>query len=236
MVANAGYLTWATIWNTLQNGELDLNDDNLMDEAEAREIANQATREAEALIHTIYEDYFLTLASPNLSLVQGADEIALPTGSYAMKVRGIIYTNGSIIYEMVRIREWVKFLAFRLLRISPNSATRYRYFIINTTVGSPKIKISPPAQESGAYLETWFLRRAGEMTTGTDICDIPEFVQFIYDSVRVKLYEKEGNPMLEKAVADKAATRQLMIDTLTEMIPDHDNKIEADMSYYMEHT
>lgn len=235
-MAIAGYMTWLQIWTVLQNGELDLNDAALVTKAEAMEYANEAIREASALIHTIYEDYFLTKVPGNLSLVQGQETVNLPSGIYAMKIRDIIYTNGNIVYPLERLREWAKFIAYRLYRIAPTQSIRYRYFITNSTPGQPTIMLSPPAQESGAYLETWYLRRANEFAVDGDICDIPEFVQYIYDHVRVKVYEKDGHPQLAKAIEDKAATRQLMIDTLTEMVPDHQNSIEADMSLYMEHS
>lgn len=230
------YLTWAQMYSVLQNGELQLNDDALVTKAEAMEYANQGIREAEALIHTIYEDYFLKKLNPNISLVNGTDTYAMPADCYAMKLRHLVYTNGSIVYNIDRIREYHKFIEYRLKRIFPTTTMRYKYFISNDVPGAPTIILSPPAQETGAFVEMWYLRGANQLNGDSDICDIPEFVQIIYDHVRTKVYEKEGHPQLEKAQADKAATRQLMIETLTEMVPDHENRIEADMSHYMEHS
>ena len=232
----AEFYTWAQMWSVLQNGELDLEEETFVDKDEAREWANQAINEAEALIMSMNEDYFLAQRSPNLSLVLGADEIALPTDIYAGKVRALVYTNGTRVYELMRIRTWHKFLKFRLSRINPTNVDYYRYFIVNSVAGAPKIKLSPPAQESGALVECWYIRNANRLLDDTSICDIPEFVQYVYDHVRTKVYEKEGHFALQKAMADKEATKQLMIDTLTEMVPDNDNTIEADFSHYREHT
>jgi len=232
----AEFYTWAQMWSVIQNGELDLEEETFVDKDEAREWANQAINEAEALIMSMNEDYFLAQRSPNLSLVLGADEIALPTDIYAGKVRALVYTNGTRVYELMRIREWHKFLKFRLSRINPTNVDYYRYFIVNSVAGAPKIKLSPPAQESGALVECWYIRNANRLLDDTSICDIPEFVQYVYDHVRTKVYEKEGHFALQKAMADKEATKQLMIDTLTEMVPDNDNTIEADFSHYREHT
>lgn len=233
---NQLYLTWAQMWSVLQNGELDLSDDALMDKTEAMEHANQAVRECEAEIHAIYEDYFLTPSTPNLSLVQGEDVVALPTNIYAGKLRKIVYVNGSTVFPVNQIKEWHKFIEYRLLRVNPTSTMRYKYFLVNPSPGQMAIKLSPVALESGAYLETWYIRRANEFTDDTSICDIPEFVQFIYDHIRVKVYEKEGHFMLPKALADKEATRKLMVETLTAMVPDHDNEIEPDVTSYLEHS
>jgi hypothetical protein len=230
-------LTWNQMWNVLQTCELDLGDGSLVDQNEAMEYANQAVRECQALVHTIYEDYFLTKATTNLAMVSGQDTIALPTNIYANKIRGIIFTNGALIYEVKRIKEWHKFIRYRLERYTPNNAVPYKYFLVNANIGTiASIVLTPPSYDTGNYLETWYLRRANEFTTGSDICDIPEFVQFIYDHVRTKVYEKDGHPMLEKAMADKAVTRELMVDTLREMVPDHNNEIEADTSVYWEHS
>lgn len=233
---NQLYLTWTQIYAQLQASELDLSDTLLANQSQVQEWFNQGIRKCQAKIHTIYEDYFLTRAASNLALVSGADTITLPTNIYAGKLRGLVYTNGAIIYSLHRLKEWHKFIEYRLLRLTPNSAMRYHYFLVNNSAGAQAIVISPPAQENGTFLECWYIRRANEMTTGTDVCDIPEFVQYPYDYVRVKLYEKEGHPMLPVAQADLAETDRLMIETLTEMVPDHDNRIEPDMSTYLEHS
>ncbi len=234
---NTLLLTWGQMWGVLQNGELDLGDATLEDENEAMEYANQGIREASALINSNYADYFLTRSSVNLTLVNTQDTIALPANIFASKIRNIVYTNGATIYEVKRIKEWHKFLEYRIARLTPNSAIRYRYFLANGTAGqNSSIILTPPAQESGAYLETWYLRRANEFASESDVCDIPEFVQYIYDHIRVKTYEKEGNPNLETAQNDKEVTKQAMLGTLAEMVPDHDTTLEADLSSYMEHS
>lgn len=234
---NQLFLTWGQMWGVLQNGELDLGDTSEVDDNEAMEYANQGIRECSAEILTIYEDYFLKKASPNLSLVQNADTISLPGDIYANKIRGITYSNGTLVYPVHQIKEWHKFMQYRLLRIAPNQAMRYRYFMVNASAGtSASIVLSPPAQENGAFLETWYIRRANEFASESDVCDIPEFVQYVYDHIRVKVYEKGSHPMLQKAIEDKKETKRLMIETLTAMVPDNDNRIEADMSHYMEHT
>lgn len=81
----------------------------------------------------------------------------------------------------------------------------------------------------------WFLRSAFRVTADADPIDIPEFSQFVIQHMKVRVYEKEGHPNLEKAVADLARERGLMVDTLTQMVPDNDDKIPQDTSFYEEH-
>lgn len=228
------YLTWEAMWDRMSEGEMDLAGTDFVDEEEVKGFANDAIDEAESLIHTIYEDYFLDKAY--LTLVNGEEDVDLPTNIYAMKIRAIIYDNGSSVYEIKRIRELKKFLQYRLAKQNTGTSGTYSYFLTNATAGEPKVTFSPPAQEdSTENVEVWFLRNANRLTFPEDKCDIPEFVQFIYDYVRVKVYTKEGHFALPVAQQALAETRQRMIATLTEMVPDNDNEMQPDLSFYREH-
>jgi hypothetical protein len=51
----------------------------------------------------------------------------------------------------------------------------------------------------------------------------------------MKCLAKEGSPKLDMAVQDFTAEKQLMVETLTERVPDDDNTIEMDASFYWDH-
>jgi len=240
MAITTKFWTWTEIWAKIKS-EHDIDDeDDFIDEAEAMGYANDAIDEAEAGIATIYEDYFLSRAS--LTLVSGQDEIAMPGTIYAHKIRKIIYFNGSIIYQVARIRGLDKFLEYRHSRYNPTNTAEYRYFIENSTAGSPKILISPVAYESGDKMEIWFIRQANRIATGTDVVDIPEFASFVMDFLRERIEAKRGagSPRHQATLmklngspdGTLTGTRQLMIDTLTAMVPDGDNEIIPDYSPY----
>src|SRR6185503_10480631 len=93
--------------------DLDLEEENFIQDEEMLEYFNEALREAEAEVLAIYEDYLLDSAS--LALVIGTSKYDLPNGIYDSKIRGVIYSNGSIIYEIKRIRSAHKFLDRALL-------------------------------------------------------------------------------------------------------------------------
>ena len=66
----------------------------------------------------------------------------------------------------------------------------------------------------------------------TNVCEIPEAHNFIYQHVKVRVYEKMGNPNLPLAVQMLETHRNLMTDTLREMTFDSDSRMELDLSSY----
>lgn len=224
------YWTWGEIKTKVQQ-DLDLEEELFITPSELLAYGNEAVDEAEAEIHSIYEDYFLTKSA--ITLVQGQSEYDLPTNIYANKIRGIIYRNGTTWYPVMRIRDWKKFEKYTSDVVNQSTAD-YQYMIINSTAGSPKVLLSPSARESGNYLTMWHLRNANRFTVDADICDIPEFVSFVIQFIKVRCYEKEIHPNADKAVAILQQQRELMKETLSTMVPDADNTIELDLSSYEE--
>ena len=225
------YWTWQMISDKIEN-DLDLQSEIFISPTELLAYGNEAIREAEAEIHGIYEDYFLSKST--LTLVTGQEEYDVPSDLYAHKIRRIVYRNGTKCYTIDRIRDWKKFEEYALELINKSSTT-YNYFLINSTAGSPKILMSPPAKEDGPFITIWYLREANRLVNSTDNCDIPEFVNFVIQYIKVRCYEKEvGHPALPKAMADLEQQRQQMTSTLASMVPDANNEIEADLSLYNE--
>lgn len=213
--------------------DLDLEGEVFIQPDELMGYANSAIDMAEQIVHGLYEDYFLD--KDTITLASGVDEYALPSRIYAHKIRGIIYRNGSRLYEIKRERDWKKFITYSAGVVSgPTDSVERRYFILNQTAGSPKILFTPPVNEVGSFVTVWFLRQANSFETGTDILDIPEAANFVMQYMKVCCYEKEGNPNLQKAMADLAAEKIALEGTLTAMIPDANNEIELDLSFYQE--
>lgn len=224
------YWTWAEIKAKVRK-ELDLEAEVFIEDSELLEYANEAIDEAEAEIHSLYEDYFLT--STPISLVNGTSDYDLPSDIYAHKIRRLVYRNNSTVYEVERLKDWRKFEKKHVADIFSTSDL-YTYFLKNSTAGSPQIVVVPQARETGANMELWYLRNANRLEATTDVCDIPEFITFIFDYMRVRVYEKEGHPLLQQAEARLQRRRALMQGTLASMIPDAMNEIEPDMTMYEE--
>lgn len=211
--------------------DLDTEEETFVTQTELHEYINEGIDIAESEIQTLYEDYFLTKA--NLPLVDGADEIDLPTDIYAHKIRRITWRKGADVYTVSRIRDWKKFEDYEIQRIT-GSSTTYAYFLLNSTPGSPKVLLTPPANETDSTSMTcWYLRQANRLSDDADVCDIPEFVYFVIQYAKVRIMEKESHPMLQKGMADLVSLKNQMSSTLTAMVPDDDNEIEPDLSHYL---
>lgn len=225
------YWTWQMIRDKVER-DLDLQSEVFVDDVELLAYANEAIREAEAEIHDIYEDYFLSKAA--LTFVTNQEEYNLPADLYAHKIRRIIYKNGSKVYTIDRIKDWRKFEEYALENINKSSTT-YNYFLLNSVPGSPQILLSPPGKENGAFATIWYLRKANRLVALTDICDIPEFINFVIQYIKVRVNEKEqGNPNLAKSITDLEQQRAQMTSTLSSMVPDAMNDLEPDLQLYTE--
>jgi hypothetical protein len=226
------YWTYARIKTKVEQ-DLDLQDETFIEESEMIGYCNEAIDEAEAEIHGLYEDYFLSRA--NLTLVLGQEEYSLPTGIYAHKIRRVLYNNGSETFTVKRVKDWKKFEVYSNQTLSAAS-NLYGYFVINSAAASPKILLMPAARENGAVIQIWFIRNANNIVLDTDVCDIPEFVNFVMQFMKVRCYEKEvGHPNLQMAIAALEQQRTQMRSTLAAMVPDADNEIEMDMTPYDDH-
>lgn len=197
--------------------------------------ANEAIRKVEAEVHTINEDYFLSKLP--LTLVSGTDSYDLPTNVYAHKIRRLIYQNGTTVYTIQRLKDWKKFEKQAVAAVT-TSGTVYGYLLDNSISGQPQFLFSPPVKESGQFVTCWYIRTAAKFTgADDDICDIPEFINYVLQFIKVRCYEKEiGHPNLPIAKADLEDEKRQMVETLTGMVPDAENDVEADMSFYEEHT
>jgi len=224
------YWTWAEIRTKVEN-ECDLQDETFVRADELLEYANEAIDEAEAEIHSLYEDYFLSSTSVAVSSLD--EQIDLPSNIYAHKIRRIIFTNGGgNVYTVDRLQDWKKFEA-KALADSYTTTDLYAWFMVNDTPGEPKIQVVPTFRESGT-IKIWYLRNANRLYTDTDICDIPEFANFVFAHMKVKVYEKEGNPMLQEAMQKLEMERSRMQGVLAQMVPDAQNEVEMDTRLYDE--
>lgn len=212
--------------------DLDLFEEVFVTDAEMLDLCNEAIDEAEAEILGIYESYFLD--KEYLALTTGQAEYSLPSGIYATKIRKIIYNNGNLIYTIKRMKNKDMFEERVTLNLYP-SDPRYRYILFNSATNGFTLELVPTSQEtSAANVEIWYLRNAKKMTTETDEVDIPEAFNFIVQFMKRKLYEKEGHPNLQAAMAEESRQRKLLVDTLTLMTPDDELDVERDFTYYEE--
>lgn len=229
----ARYWTYSDLVTKVE-ADLDLEGEVFVQASELLGYFNEAVDKAEEAVHSLYEDYFLD--KDTITLVSATSEYVLPTRIYAHKIRRIIYRNGATCYTINRIKDWRKFeeYALDLVGGSQGSASNYQYFLFNTTAGSPKILFTPEVGESGTYVTVWFLRQANRFVSDSDVLDVPEAANFVMQYVKCRCYEKEGHPNLAKAMGDLAEMKDSLEGILAAMVPDADNEIEMDLSFYRE--
>lgn len=227
--------------------DLDMQDeDNFVGNDEMAGYCNEAIDVAEAEILKIHEDYFLT--SVGVTLVQGQSDYNLPSDIYAQKIRSFIYANGPRMYEIKRVRDPRAFLEKAWSDYTPSGEAEYSYLIKSPTAGAQdKIVLVPPAQEAGAVTELWYIRNARRIPLSTDsgesrstqlaaVIDIPEWYNFITEYMKMRCKEKERDPLLDSYKKNVQVLKDNLVSTLSNRVPDNDDTVPMDMSFYQEHS
>lgn len=231
------YKTWADVRESIEK-ELDLAGETFVDPVEMVGYANQAIAEAESHIHKlgVHDQYFLRPSDP-VAIVNGTSEYSAPSDIFANKVTKLIWSeNNQRVFEVLRMTQKDRFVEAALIEAQqPTSLDTYQYMIINrTATEGVKIKLYPTPNVSGNFLTIWYLRRATQIVDDSSIVDIPEFYTFITQYVKWKVCAKETHPNTLMEYQELQRVRDLMIQTLENMVPDQEDKIEMDMSFYEE--
>ena len=204
--------------------ELDLQDETFITPNEMMSYFNEAVDMIESAIHNIYEDYFLT--NTPLSIANGQAAYTLPSDIYAQKIRRILYNDGGAYkYEIKRVKKLEEIMFI----VAPDL---YSYIITNDSTNGLRINLYPTPQADQPFATIWYIRNAKRFTQDTDVCDIPEFTNVLVQFVRWKCLNKEGHPDAQQAGSDLDRMKQEMVDTLTARIPDEDNFVLKDTSFY----
>lgn len=205
--------------------ELDLEDEDFISDAEFLSYTRRAVNSAENIITTLNEDYLL--AKPHtITLVSGQSEYSLPSNIYANKIRKLICgTNTQDRYLVSKIKRIEE-----TMRIEPGE--EYRYLLTNDPTDGVQITLYPTPAQSGEVLTLWHLRNARELSVNTDEIDLPEAYDYITQHVKDACINKERmTPDAPKSAA-LAEEERLLIEALTDRIPDEDNTIEPDLTFY----
>lgn len=223
--------TYSDLKTKLMN-DLDVEDlDFINGETELLGYINEAIDDAESIVHTLGLDSTYFLSQSTISFVNGTADYALPADIFANKIKKVFYINGGIKYEVFRVRNLEEVPFFQ-------SGDDYRYLPLAVTAAAAnnmRLRFYPTPAETGAYIQIYYIRNAAKMTTSTgstNVCEIPESANAILQHCKVRIYEKMGNPNLAVAVQMLESQKQLLMDTLREMVPDENTIIEPDMSFY----
>lgn len=219
------------------NNALDLENEDFLAAGELTAYINDGIRQCESKIHDTYEDYFRTEA--NIDLVLGTSEYSLPANIFANKIRGVTFQNGPIIYPVRRVREleMSSKIAYERYYGTLGDQQDYRYFLKNdSATGGIKLVLLPTSRDTlTGGLKVWYLRQANILSSPTDLCDIPEFYQFVVQYAKVRIMEKDLHPGIQVGLTLLQQFEDTMVRTLSTMIPDDENTVEADYTHYQEH-
>ena len=214
--------------------DLGLEQEEFVTNDEMKGYVNAAIDEAEAEILTIYEDYFL--AKPyKIDIVSGQKEYVLPDDIYASKIRGVVYKDGTDIYQVRKFRPREDHWEY--VELTDEFDDDFYHFVIyNDAVDAkPVMHIYPTPQRSVTEgFRIRYIRNAARVVENTDVIDIPEFINFIIQYCKVRCYEKEGHPNVQGASGKLEFYRDQMVSTLTDKTPDGDTTITLDMDFYNE--
>src|SRR3990172_13315030 len=175
--------------------DLDMQDESFVDQDEMVGYCNDAIDEAEEEILKLSEDYFLTYSA--LNLIAAKSEYSLPADMYANKIREIVFSDGSLIYEVKKFRRPKQFTELTNIEVFGNT-DYYKYLLLNQSATKGyKIKFYPNIRETGSeFIKIWYIRNAqrvpliadGSLTeTEETKVDIPEFHGFIVDYMKERV-------------------------------------------------
>lgn len=226
--------TWTEIYAKILQ-DADMQEEDFMDEAELKSHTNDAISAAEAIIHTEYPDYFLTFEQGN-TLEDAIDTYDLPENIYGTKIKTIIISNGStIVYECKRMASLKKFLEYRLARTFQTTATdRRMYFLANQSESGPRIILTAPPTGTGWVYDIWYYRMANRIVDTDDVCDLPQFMSYIFQWVRERIEWKRrrGSAAHQLEVQKVSDEEGNLLSKAQGMVNDGDTPITPNIGIY----
>lgn len=149
--------------------DIDLLDETFVSANEVAGYFNEALGEAAAEICELNQDYFRTKYF--LPLVTGTSVYSLPFNIYANKIRGILYSNGSLIYQVRKYRRRNEFE--NIVNTDQfGAADAYKYDLINDVPGQSKLELHPTSRDTAILppavgpftpMTMWYIRNVARV-------------------------------------------------------------------------
>jgi hypothetical protein len=209
-----------------------MQEEQFITTTELNSYINSGISEAERIIHNLYEDYFLTTGALTVHGA-GLPWFTLPSDIYANKIRKVVYDDGNNVeYIIPRIRKLEDIYALDDITASPENS--FAYLLLNDLTNGVRLRLYPtPASTPVANITVYYIRNAKQLSADNDVHDIPEFENFIVAYAKIKCLQKEGtSPLLQVQIAELQNEKSQMIQTLSNMVPDDDDNVIPDMSFY----
>lgn len=151
-------------------GKLDLQEESFITPMELLGYAGEAIKVCESEVQKlgIDDDYFA--ATMPLRINQNAPELKVPSRVFANKIKRLVYQNGSVIYEINRLRTKARYLVGATLN-EYDTQLGFSYMIKNNDarVGSKFVFFPPPKED------TVVVAKANcDMTLGSNVVILPD--------------------------------------------------------------
>jgi hypothetical protein len=209
--------------------DLDLQEELFVTPGELLGYFNDAIDEAEAIVHSLYEDYFLT--EDRITTAAGVVRYPLPSDIFANKLRLVSLVDGCCLEPLKRIR-----LKDRAKMGLCTTGDVIGFDIEHrSAVEGVTMRLFPDGLFGGQVIQRNYIRNANRLVDDESLIDIPEGMAFIFAYVKLQCYSKETHPLVEKAVAELDFQRKALAIVLSAMVPDGDNFIEPDLGFYTDH-
>lgn len=231
---------WVNMTDTLKEirerveDELDLIEQEYLDKTKLDNFINYAVRKAHREIVKLYEDYFLS--SVDIAVSSTQNSIDYPVDVFANKIRKLMFTDapvgskGQLVYEIKSSRNLAKDAGYNMLATASQNGY-YQRWIPYSSLSEKNMQLVPDSATEG-HVRVWYIRRANVLSNDDDICDIPEFVDYVVQVAKSKYYLEDSDPRYTEEKNEERALKKDLINTLTNMKPDENTEVQQDFSFY----
>lgn len=236
--------------------DLDVEEDDFIIDSDINTWIREGVRQAESQILTLYERYFLV--EHTIPLSSGVNIYDYPTSLDTLKARYPLETEVDIIAN--RNPAGGDIFANKIVRMVFNNGDdnsshvvqrvkdladaktddiyfkdtvnpTLRWLPVNDLTNGRKIRIFPAQARSGE-LNVFYIRNARKLLNDTDECDIDEFEHYVVQYAKTQAYLKDGDPRTAESKALEEQYKNDMIETLSDMAPSIDDKLDMDFDHY----
>lgn len=216
--------------------DVDTEEEEFIQPDEMTEYINDAITiiEAHMISMGLKDRYFYKTA--NVNLVAGTADYALPSDLYEHKIKEVVYKNGATIYRVELLDTDRTEEEIEILNLHATS-DYYRYRIRSDSSASTVLQLVPASRDTvSSGLKIGYFRDLARVSADADLVEVPDIaLQWLYQYVKVKVYEKESAENYPAATAELQKLEELMLNTLRGQLADSQNtKLELDKSIYEE--
>lgn len=203
----------------------------------------RAVRSIHAEILSMYEDYFLDFEKKEL--LGGSDTIAYPDMCYANKIRTVVFTDapvgekGVYVCKINSFKDITRMTEYDMLMDNPSSYKTRSWIPQSTTevvdgatVPVRQMKLVPSAIDDDGHVVIWYIRKSISLVNDNDICDIPEFTDYVLALAKKLYYAQDGDANFTIAKSESDEQQRLMHRTLSNMKLDENDELRQDDDFY----